>query len=170
MSDPGDRVLDRLREMFGIEATDVNAVFDALERYDRANLRTISKQHADLGTFIDANEGLGAEVVSLREALATAEAACNTVTAYRTAIVDAEARASIDAALAAWRSSRPVDPQQPRVSGTADVSDQPDMVDHERFCAWLDRLSDEAFEAWLKQRHRVRNGQESKRLDGTVES
>jgi hypothetical protein len=39
-------VLDRLREMFGIEATDVEGVFDALERYDRANLRAISKAAA----------------------------------------------------------------------------------------------------------------------------
>ena len=44
----GDRTLDRLREMFGIEATDLDAVCAGIEAYDRRNLRIIYEQDAEL--------------------------------------------------------------------------------------------------------------------------
>lgn len=44
----GDRTLDRLREMFGIEATDPDAVYTGIEAYDRHNLRIIYEQDAEL--------------------------------------------------------------------------------------------------------------------------
>lgn len=39
-----DATLDRLREMFGIEATDVDGVFDALERYDRHMHQAVERE------------------------------------------------------------------------------------------------------------------------------
>lgn len=43
-----ETVIDRLREMFGIEATDPEAVFAAVEAYDRRNLRIMHAQDAEL--------------------------------------------------------------------------------------------------------------------------
>jgi hypothetical protein len=40
-------VLDRLREMFGIEATDVEGVFEALEKYDAAMHRSAFGRRPD---------------------------------------------------------------------------------------------------------------------------
>lgn len=42
------KIIDRLREMFGIEATDTDAVFDALDRYDIANHRVIERLQSEL--------------------------------------------------------------------------------------------------------------------------
>lgn len=53
-SDP----IDRLREMFGIEATEPAAVWDALEKYDAHNLRTIEslRDHLQMQTQFAALE------------------------------------------------------------------------------------------------------------------